>query len=409
MTNSIPLISTGKKIFLLCWGAYTLAYLGRINLSLAIPILEQVAGLDKAKLGLIASSFFWVYAFGQLVNGRLGDMLNNRIFIFTGLLLSAFANIAFGYTENITIMIIIWGANGYFQSILWGSLIKTLHIWFPEGKRAVVGLYIFSSVLAGFILAWGFLPVVAEKTGWRNIFFLPGIIIAIYAFIWLFLMKSKPEYSDCSTREKILDRGMKKHKFRSILKGPDIVLIALCALFLGFVREGISLWIPAILTETFSTDLKSVMETALLIPIFNFAGIFAARLIIKKFYRREAFLISLFCSGACGVFILLFLFPDAGLVYYILSLGLSSMFLYCATSVITSVIPLYSKLPSSLAGFFDFSIYAGAGISGIVSGFVSKNFGWDKVFLTWIVFAGIAAMLSAFSVRFGKSRQSKKN
>ena len=61
-----------KRVFLLCWLAYTLAYLGRINLSVAIPLMENSLALDKTSLGFIGSVFFWVYAFGQLINAGLG-------------------------------------------------------------------------------------------------------------------------------------------------------------------------------------------------------------------------------------------------------------------------------------------------------------------------------------------------
>jgi sugar phosphate permease len=46
-----------RRVFFLCWGAYTLAYLTRINLSIAIPLIEQELLFDKTVIGLITG---WV-------------------------------------------------------------------------------------------------------------------------------------------------------------------------------------------------------------------------------------------------------------------------------------------------------------------------------------------------------------
>jgi sugar phosphate permease len=46
-------------------------------------------------------------------------------------------------------------------------------------------------------------------------------------------------------------------------------------------------------------------------------------------------------------------------------------------------------MTSSIAGFLDFSIYLGAGLSGIVTGFLSNKIGWNFVVLLWVM-AGTA-------------------
>ena len=75
-----------KKIFILCWTSYACAYLCRLNISVAIPVLEENRVLAKTALGMAGGLFFWFYAFGQLINGRLGDRFDGRKFIFLGLL-----------------------------------------------------------------------------------------------------------------------------------------------------------------------------------------------------------------------------------------------------------------------------------------------------------------------------------
>ena len=49
-------------------------------------------------------------------------------------------------------------------------------------------------------------------------------------------------------------------------------------------------------------------------------------------------------------------------------------------------------MTSSVAGFLDFSIYLGAGLSGIITGFLSNRIGWNIVILLWII-VGIAGCI----------------
>ena len=161
---------------------------------------------------------------------------------------------------------------------------------------------------------------------------------------------------------------------------------------LGFVREGISLWGPTLLYESFRLDLQSTMGAALLIPIFNFFGVISARLLITKFIRKETKLVAVFFAGGVISCIFLYLFKGTNIIIYLGLLAICSLCLYGASSIVTSVIPLKYYMPSSAAGFLDFSIYLGAGLSGIITGFVTQKFGWSIVVFIWIVIGMIGSI-----------------
>lgn len=398
-----------KRIFVLCWGAYTFAYLCRLNLSVAIPLIEEYMAFDKTSLGLIGGSFFWVYAFGQLINGRLGDKLKSRYFVFVGLFISAVVNILFGYSTNLFFMIILWALNGYFQSILWGPLIKTLYQWFPQRQMPKIALNIFSSVIAGFLLTWGVLAQLANYISWNGVFQMPGIILLGYSLVWILFVRSTPgEVGLClEDTEKSIDNKedsthnesgeVETYSFWQLVFNNKLYIIMFSGIALGFIREGISLWGPTLLFETFHLNLKSTMSMALVIPFFNFFGVLIARLLIAKFINKEKKLVTLFFIGATICCTLLFLTKSLSVIVFFALLATCSLCLYGATSIITSVIPLNYHLPSSVAGFLDFSIYLGAGLSGIITGFISDRIGWNQVVLIWVIVGliGIVCMYGA--------------
>lgn len=391
-----------KRIFILCWVAYSLAYLGRINLSIAIPLMEDSLYFDKTGLGFIGSAFFWVYAFGQLINGRLGDKFTSRNFVFLGLLISAILNLLFGFFTSLLFMTILWAFNGYFQSMLWGPLMKTINRWCPKRQKSKMALYMFSSVVSGFLLTWGGLGQISSYIGWKGVFWIPGVILLIYSLFWYLYARNNPEEVGLRLEDaKLEPLELNPEEYDLAELGLELIfhtrlyLIALSGIPLGFIREGISLWGPTMLFETFRLNLKSTVVAALLIPLFNFMGVIVARLFITKFQNNETKLAVIFFAGGILTCTLLYFFKDSSIIVYLALLAVCSLSLYGASSILTSVIPLKYHMTSSVAGFLDFSIYLGAGISGILTGFLSGKFGWNIVALLWVV-AGAAGSICVY-------------
>ena len=64
------------RIVVMGWVTYASFYLGRVNLSIAIPDLRENLSLSSQDIGLLGSGFFLSYAFGQLITGHLGDRIS---------------------------------------------------------------------------------------------------------------------------------------------------------------------------------------------------------------------------------------------------------------------------------------------------------------------------------------------
>ena len=68
---------------------YCFLYCGKQNLSFAIPVMMKETGWTAMELGVLTSVQFWTYAVGQLVTGRLGEMIGLNKTIIAGMILSA--------------------------------------------------------------------------------------------------------------------------------------------------------------------------------------------------------------------------------------------------------------------------------------------------------------------------------
>ena len=105
---------------------YSILYCGRLNLQYTMPAMMAEEGWTELDLGILSSVLFWTYGIGHLFNGRLGEIFGVNKFIVAGIFLSAAANVLIGFQSSIIIIAILWGFNGYFQSMVWSPGIALL-------------------------------------------------------------------------------------------------------------------------------------------------------------------------------------------------------------------------------------------------------------------------------------------
>ncbi|MDP6108224.1 MAG: MFS transporter, partial [Candidatus Brocadiia bacterium] len=175
------------------WITYAASYLGRQNLPAALTAIGADTDLDAAALGQVGAVFFLIYGIGQFINGLIGDRVGARGFIALALFASALLNIAFGLTSSLGVMVLVWGANAYFLSIGWGQVVKTTSRWFPPRMWGKAGgvlstCYVIGKVGALLLAGW-----IAQSYGWRNAFFVPGVLLLGFGVHALLRIHNSPE------------------------------------------------------------------------------------------------------------------------------------------------------------------------------------------------------------------------
>ena len=240
-----------RRIELLMWLAYASLYLGRVNLAMALPVMQQDLGWTTAQVGLVGGMFFWVYALGQLINGHLGDRLPSKEIVLIGLIGTAIINALSGFTSSFTWMVILWAANGYFQSMGWGPIVKMTSNWVPQDQRGRVSGFLGTSTVGGFMLSW-FLAsrLLAKHPGtWRMVFWVPSILLFVVAIIWGTFAKNRPEdvgYPPVNPI-KVERQELDARRFKTawtFLWQPGLILLAIVSALQGMVKDGINLWAP---------------------------------------------------------------------------------------------------------------------------------------------------------------------
>jgi sugar phosphate permease len=383
------------------WFTYALMYFGRVNMAVALPLIEKQFGLDKFNLGLLNSCFFWVYAFGQFANGILGDRFSTRRFVFIGLLGTGLMNLCFGASSSFTGLVLIWACNGVFQSMGWGPLLKTAAHWTSEAEQNKASSFLNTSFVLGSLLSWYILGSVLDvHPRWELAFYIPAAALFLQAILWYLLVRDHPRQVGLpQPKKKMAGRQTFKEylgETLAFLHQPSFLLLAFTTAILGMIKNGILLWTPALLLQSFQLSVRTTTIYALLIPLFSLLGILLAVFIDHHFQGNNVrtvavlfFLGALLALGFRSKFVGRSIFLCSTLV------GLCSTITYGIGVVLFSFIPLrFAPIgkTSTLAGFLDFAAYVGSGVSTVITGLLIKTWGWGALFWSWVFLFTVGAL-----------------
>jgi OPA family glycerol-3-phosphate transporter-like MFS transporter len=385
-----------------CWLAYVSAYFGRVNLSISLPYLHSLYGFPKASLGIVAGGFFTAYAAGQLINGTLGDRFNPRYFVALGLFCAGLNNILFGNVRRLVPMFLFWTMNGYFQSMLWGPLIRIIAEVTPRKHLHKMTLLFSSSTVLGYLLSYTLVGRLALFLGWKAGFFIPGAILIGIALLWVWLFRdsahhkaSSPPQNAAALPETAAPQrtGSSRESTLAFILRSGLWIVALVSMLQGSVKEGLTLWGPALFSESRFLSMDMVLFIMFLVPFMNFAALAACSFAHRLFKHQEKpitvfFLITALISASALRISMAF-----SLIPMVIAISGLTMAIFAINNTLTSFLPLNfqkERRVSAAAGFLDCAVYAGAAVSGPLAGLVADRFGWSGVINSWIAVCGLA-------------------
>ena len=404
------------RIVVMGWFTYASYYLGRVNLSIAIPDLRENLNLSSQEVGLVGSGFFLAYAFGQLISGHLGDRISPRKLVFGGMFLSVAMNLLFGSVGLWTLMLVVWTINGFFQSTGWAPILKVLANWHsPEQRRKVAGIYA-TSYVAGNALTWLLAGWLVASLSWRAAFWVPGALMGLIALAWYLLIRNTPEeagFTDSMRFAEEADKtGLKENS------QPNMLLVlrrfwplVLAAVSGGMLLFALIIWVPTYFVDMHGLGIGKAATISIFFPIAGTIGTLAVSwLVAGPLCCKEIFFGAVIFIVVAG---LIYLFPivSTSLLMSATLLILVGSILYGVNTIITTILPMVlseRQEVSTVAGLIDFAFNIGASLGGILVGAIIDRFSWSAVFIVLTVGAILTSVLLV-SFAFWTNRLSGKS
>lgn len=393
----------GKKatvLFLLCWVAYFSSYLGRLNYSSAMSSIMDDGVLTLSQAGMISMIYFFAYGGGQFCNGLLGDKLKPELMIFAGLFLSGIANLLMGMVSVYPVMAVLWGINGYTQSMIWPPVIRIFAEKFTYERKRKYSVDITSSMAVGTLMSY-FLSACALKLfQWHAVFYLAAGILLCISVVWIVGYRSiTQEYGTMEYRENESGKMTEKktvaggQSFGALLVGSGLIAIVFPVMIHGILKDGITQWVPTYIYNCFDVSASFSVIITMILPLINLSGAYLARFCSRRHPDQEVRTSALFFGVATAALVGLYLFGSKQVIVTALLFAVITASMMAVNTLYVNMIPLHfeaSGRVSTVSGFLNSVAYLGSAVSTFTIGVMVEKAGWAVTIASWTAITGAA-------------------
>lgn len=395
---------------------YCFLYCTRLNIGSATPYLVE-AGWTESTIGILTGTLFWTYGIGQLVNGRLSELVGPSKFIIAAVVFSAVSNllVAAQDVDAVVPLAIIWGANGFFQSMGWTPGLAALTKWWPGKQRGFATGFL--NAFSGFGQVAAYIAVLVAYTGfpqlgWKAGFIIPACFPVALLIIYLLCVKTTPaqaglkDYEEEDTAKTAEENRMQQivaekgalYPYKYILSNRKFLIWIVIAFGTGLARYGLSTWIPLYFNQQGLSAAASVASSVIL-PVGMGIGTLIVPWLTDRFCSKDrlpAAIISALIGAATTIAVFLLDATDmAQLILVEIMLFVSGFCIYAINGIVfTYATDIGGRVFSgTCSGVLNFSAYLGAAVQSVVYGFILDRGGWAIVFISIAVFNILIAVL----------------
>ncbi len=253
---------------------YTIAFIDRTNVSLALPSMSRALHMNPTQAGDAAGVFFWGYVLLQIPGGYLAQRWSAKRFVAILLVVWGLCSMGCGLVQTWRQFWVMRLFLGVAEGGVWPAVLVLLSHWFPRGERARANAYwmlclpiavIVSSPLSGWILG---------RWNWRVLLISEGVFPFVWLVIWWAFVDDYPnearwisteerDYLEATLREESceLDAGQPDPsaqpasfgravlRFWRTLLHPVVLVMVVVYFMSNFGNYGFLFWLPSALAN----------------------------------------------------------------------------------------------------------------------------------------------------------------
>lgn len=172
---------------------YTIAFIDRTNISLALPRISQDLGLDPQQAGTVAGIFYWGYLALQIPGGHLAKHWSPKKFISVLLVAWAACAVGCGLARSYHELLILRAMLGVAESGVFPATLILLSHWFSRAERARANAFWLLCLPGAVIISSPFSGWMMDHWGWRTMLVAEGALPLVWLVLWLALIQDHPK------------------------------------------------------------------------------------------------------------------------------------------------------------------------------------------------------------------------
>jgi len=290
---------------------YTIAFIDRTNISLALPRMSLDLHMLPGQAGNATGFFFWGYLLLQIPGGYLGQRWSAKHFVSILLVLWGVCSVGCGFVRTWHEFLMMRFLLGIAEGGVWPATLVLLAHWFPRAERARANAYwmlclpiavIVSSPLSGWILG---------RWNWRVLLISEGALPFLWLVVWQAFIDDHPREARWISAQELhhlettleresseLDPVTPEPLLRSLLR-PALLLMVGFYFLLNCGNYGYLFWLPSAMEKAQKLSSAQVGILFTLPYLITAAGmIFVSRHSDKRRERRWHVALAMAWGGA---------------------------------------------------------------------------------------------------------------
>lgn len=369
---------------------YGMYYVCRTSLNvMKKPILDSGL-LDAAQLGVVSSALLFAYAAGKFVNGFVCDYCNIRRFMATGLVISLSVNLLmglFGFAAesfalpsalSAVVFAVMWGVNGWSQSMGSPPAIISLSRWFPLSRRGTFYGFFSTSHNLGEFFSFLFVGLIVASAGWQWGFVgsaAAGMLGTILVIVW---MHDTPESKGLPPIERISHEkeagyAAVRDLQREVVRMPAVWVLAAASAFMYMSRYAINGWGMLYLQKVKGMSDETALFVISVSALFGVIGTVFSGWVSDSLFRGNRSRPALFFGVLNSLSIALFLYGGNAVwlnVAAMVMFGTAIGVLICFLGGLMAVDIVPRRATGAALGIMGMVSYVAAGCQDILSGWL---------------------------------------
>jgi ACS family glucarate transporter-like MFS transporter len=390
------------------------AYLDRVNISIAGPTIAREFHLDNVQLGWIFSAFVLGYALFQAPGGWIADRIGPRATLMIGVLwwgvfTSLITFLPAGMAGLLPILIGIRFCLGMGEAVVYPASNCVVAQWIPSSERGLANGFIFCGVGFGAGITPPLISYLVGNYGWRWSFWASAVLGLVAGGIWYLVARDTPRQHPWITKEEINHieaglprseddaRGRSSLSWFAIITHRQILAVTFSYFCYGYAAYIFFSWFFIYLNTVRGLNLRNSAYYTML-PFLAMAvcsplgGWMSDRLTKSRGKRTGRCILAAVAIGFCAIFIALGTQVESPeLASVVLAGGAGA--LYISQSSFWSVsADIGGKSAGFVSGIMNMGGQLGGTLTATLTPLIAQHFGWTTSFLV------AAAMCGAGSV-----------
>jgi MFS family permease len=270
------------------WFVCLFNYADRQAIFSVFPVLKTQLNLSDVELGVVGSSFMWMYALFGPVAGWLGDRFPRKTLIIGALIFWSGATAATSLCHTFWQLTLVRSLGGLGEAFYFPAAMSLISDYHGSATRSRAMSMHQSSVYAGTIAGGAVAGYIAQYFNWQWSFIVFGVVGSLLGLVLAaFLKEPKRGQAEIETEPSHAASGIREG-LKEIFHNRMVAV--LCTVFIGanFVAVVFLTWMPSFLYRKFHMSLSMAgLSGTAFIQIAAVLGVLSGGVLADTLSRRR--------------------------------------------------------------------------------------------------------------------------